>query len=310
MIALVVYRSQDIGHAMGIPRKTGFTLVEMVIAIVITGIVAGMASLVILNPLRTFVAVSERIELMDSMEYALQTISRDFHAAAPNSVRVDSAEQALEFVHTVGGARYRTGGAPEAALDFDAPDDSFYLLGTHLVPNDSDAHYQILIYNTGEYELNDNNEVDYNSPSPEVNLYYPSGSYHVITPASTEVTLTEVGNQTQVTLDPAHHFSLPSRLQRAYIVDTPVTYLCDPIQGTLTRYSNYAISAVQPNNGSSSVFDDATADILLDQVTECVFHYQASLVLQAPIVTIELKMTSEHGESIKLIKRLQVQNAS
>lgn len=291
-------------------RKVGFTLVEMVIAIVITGIVAGMASLVILNPLRTFVAVSERIELMDAMDYALQTIARDFHAAAPNSVRVDSAKQALEFVHTVGGARYRTGGDPEAALNFDAPDDSFYLLGTDLTPDDPDATYQILIYNTGEYELDNNNDVDYNSPSPEVNLYYPSGAYHVITPASTEVTFTEVDNQTQVTLNPAHHFSLPSRLQRAYIVDTPVTYLCDPIQGTLTRYSHYAIGAVQPSNQSSSVFEDATAEVLLDGVTACTFEYQASLVLQAPIVTVELKMTSEHGESIQLIKRLQVQNAS
>lgn len=295
---------------MDIPKKTGFTLIEMVIAIVITGIVAGMASLIILNPLRTFVAVSERVELMDSLEYALQHISRDLHAAVPNSLRVDSNQHALEFVHTAAGARYRTGGAPEAALTFDAPDNSFYLLGSDLVPDDPDARYQIVIYNTGEYALNDDNEVDYNAPSPEVNVYYPGGAYHVITPTDTEVTLTTVGNQTQVTLNPAHHFSLQSRLQRAYLVDTPVTYLCDTIQGTLTRYSKYAINAVQPSNGDSSVFDGVTQEVLLTHVTECAFHYQPSLVLQAPIVTIELGVTSEHDESVKLIKRLQVQNAS
>jgi MSHA biogenesis protein MshO len=295
---------------MAILKTQGFTLVEMVIAIVITGIVAGMASLIILNPLRTFVAVSERVELMDSLEYALQSMSRDFHAAVPNSVRVDKNQHALEFVHTVAGARYRTGGDPEAALNFDAPDDSFYLLGTDLVAENSDAHYQLVIYNTGEYALDENNEVNYNSPSPEVNLYYPGGSYHVITPKSTELTFSKVDNQTKVSLSPAHQFALPSRLQRAYIVDTPVTYLCDLIQGTLKRYSNYEINAVQPNQGDSSVFDDATEEVLLENVTECSFKYQPSLVLQAPIVTIELGTTSEHDESIKLIKRLQVKNAS
>src|SRR3546814_11151581 len=49
-------------------------------------------------------------------------------------------------------------------------------------------------------------------------------------------------------LTAAKKFPQPSGQQRFYLVDTPVSYLCNPAAGSLRRNAGYPISAAQPTN--------------------------------------------------------------
>ena len=66
----------------------GFTLVEMIIVIVITGIIGGMVAMFIRMPVQGYVDSARRAEMTDIADTALRRIGRDLRTAVPNSVRV------------------------------------------------------------------------------------------------------------------------------------------------------------------------------------------------------------------------------
>ena len=122
------------------PRSTrrGFTLVELVITLSVSAIVAGLVSSFIARPMEGYVDLARRAVLVDSGETALRRIARDVHAALPNSLRIGAGATAVELLHTADGARYRRapGTNPSSedhtavsdVLDFSG-DTSFNVLG-------------------------------------------------------------------------------------------------------------------------------------------------------------------------------------
>ena len=132
----------------------GFTLVEMIIVIVITGIIGGMVAIFIRAPVQGYVDSARRAELTDIADTALRRLERDIRTAVPNSVRVANCggtPTCVEFLPTRTGGRYR--GAPATAgaiscgsyaaavLDFNTtPADScFEIIGTPLTFAAGDA---------------------------------------------------------------------------------------------------------------------------------------------------------------------------
>lgn len=87
---------------------SGFTLVELIIVIVITGILAIVAAALIRGPVEGYFAQANRADLVDMAQQALNEMATDIRGALPNSVRV-SGSNALELIHVVDGARYRSG---------------------------------------------------------------------------------------------------------------------------------------------------------------------------------------------------------
>ena len=85
----VIDRLQD-GILMRTRRKTqrGFTLVEMIVVIVITGIIAGVVAIFLRAPVQGYVDSARRAEMTDIADTALRRIGRDLRTAVPNSVRV------------------------------------------------------------------------------------------------------------------------------------------------------------------------------------------------------------------------------
>ncbi|MGE3390825.1 MAG: type II secretion system protein J, partial [Gammaproteobacteria bacterium] len=88
-------------------RMQGFTLVELVAVMILSGILGLVVWRNITGPLRAFVDVSRRAELVDEGELALNRIQRELRLALPNSVRVLPGGTALEFLRTTAGGRYR-----------------------------------------------------------------------------------------------------------------------------------------------------------------------------------------------------------
>ena len=136
------------------PRQSGFSLLELILVVVLLGVLASGAGLLITKPIEAYSDQLRRQQLVDQGEMALRQIARDLRRALPNSVRVTTTggSWALEMVNTVDGARYRdeVGGDYIDSgdwLDFTIADNSFNLLG--LLPTGLlSSNHQLVIYNT------------------------------------------------------------------------------------------------------------------------------------------------------------------
>lgn len=88
-------------------RQCGFTLVELVLVIALSAVVAVMVSTVLSRPLEGFTAQSRRAELVDIGSIALNRMQRDIRMAVPGSLRVSPDNQGLELLLINNVGRYR-----------------------------------------------------------------------------------------------------------------------------------------------------------------------------------------------------------
>lgn len=277
----------------------GFTLIELVITLVISTVVVSFVSMFIGGPVAGFADQSRRARLVDAADTALRRIGRDVRRALPNSVRTAASGgvAALELLGTIDGARYRAQAPGSAAqiLDFAAAASSFNVLGpfTQVAkPFSSTGHY-LAIYNVGV---------------PGADAYELA---NVITPAGTTIAISADGatGEDRVTLDPPFRFAFGSPTQRVFLVDGPVTYLCDPVAGTLTRYSGYAVGASQTTRDSHGelVAAGAAASLMANQLTACSFSYTPGTAERAGLVSIEFTVRAQ-GETVSLLSQVHVDN--
>jgi MSHA biogenesis protein MshO len=279
-------------------RAAGFTLIELVVTLVVSSIVVGFVSLFISGPVQGFMDQGRRVRLVDSADTALRRIARDVRIALPNSIRTSTAGGvvALELLATVDGARYRTqppGGAAEI-LDLTAPDASFDAVAPFTQipkPFTSTAAY-LAVYNVGV---------------PGADAYELA---NVITPPGTQITIAAgAGGADRVTLAPAFRFAYDSPTHRVYLVDGPVTYLCNPLARTLTRYRGYTIAANQSarDNDAELMGAGATRSLMADDISACAMTFTPGTAERAGLVT--LRFTVGSGEAVSLLSQVHVDNA-
>jgi MSHA biogenesis protein MshO len=280
-------------------HHTGFTLIELVITLAIAAVVVSFMSLFISGSVKGFTDQTRRTRLVDSADAALQRMSRDVRRALPNSLRttVSGAVVALEVLSTADGARYRAQppGTAAQVLDFTAADSSFNVLGpfTQIVKPFSSTSQYLAIYNVGV---------------PGADAYELA---NVITPAGTQINIQTDGvtGEDRVTLSPAFRFTYPSPIQRVFLVDGPVSYLCDTAAGTLTRYQGYSIAASQANRATDAQLRGAgaNASLMTNQLTGCTFSYTQGTAERGGLLALKLTVGSQ-GESVSLLSQVHVEN--
>lgn len=280
--------------------QRGFTLIELVVTLVISTVVVSFASMFISGPVAGFTDQARRARLVDAADAALRRIGRDVRRALPSSVRTTSAGGviALELLGTVDGARYR-GQPPGTAaqiLDLSAADDSFNVLGPFTQvgkPFTSTSHF-LAVYNVGV---------------PGADAYELA---NVITPAGTAISIAADGatGEDRVTLAPPFRFAFGSPTQRVFLVDGPVTYLCDPLAGTLMRYQGYGVAASQASRDSHGelIAAGATASLMANQLAACSFAYTPGTAERAGLVSLEFTVRAQ-GETVSLLSQVHVDNA-
>ena len=286
------------------PRQRGFTLIELIVVIVITAIVAGMVTVFIRAPIQSYLDVSARAELADAADLASRRITRDVRLALPNSVRVTPDGKYLELLLTKTGGRYLSEDDPNTipgnVLAFDplTPGnlDVFTIVGAApsgvqtIVPGDF-----IVVNNLGD--------------QPPVDAYDCSGQCNRAQVASIS------GNDVTLVKNPfvAQTPSMPSLSYRFQVVSTVVTYHCAPNAngtGTLTRYAGYVIEADQPVS-TAALTGAPSAALMANQVAACAFSFDTLPNLQRGLVSVSLTLGAPGGNAgqITLVQQAQVNNS-
>lgn len=285
-------------------RLRGFTLVEMVIVIVITGIIGAMVAVFIRVPVQAYVDVTARAALADTADTAARRLTRDVRLALPNSVRVSANGQYLELLLTRTGGRYLSDSDPPGlgeVLGFDPTrtyTSSFVVVGA--MPADAlgtrqaiRAGDQVVVYNLGT-------------------AYTPNDAYacSAATGCNRAIVTAVAGNVVTLKDPPFAQLPAPqpSPSNRFQVVSTPVTYACNLTDGTLTRYAGYAIQASQPVVAEAAPL--LKGALLARQVAGCRFSYGILANVQSGLVNIDLSLGVANSNTgiLRLVQQVQARN--
>ena len=273
-------------------QEKGFTLIEMIIVILLIGILSGVIFTILIGPMRAYVDVEKRLRLVDVADTALQRMTREIRLALPNSIRV-TAGPTIEFLRTLDGGRYRAkpaGGAgvgvcagtiAQDRLSFSATGDCFEVLGTlnnfaSIVTGGSCVNSTgdcLVIYNTGQTgadAYSDNNMAEITSVTAN-----------------------------SITFSGAPPFPNQSPRQRFFIVDTPVSFVCNTGTNQITRHDDYTIGGAV-----------GAGNLLVNQISACDFSYNPGSASRAGLVSLSITIqdTSLGGGSVTLLQQAHVDN--
>ena len=134
---------------------------------------------------------------------------------------------------------------------------------------------------------------------------------NVITPPGTQIDIDSdaIPGEDAVSLSPAFRFAFGSPAQRVFLVDGPVSYLCDPVAGTLTRYAGYSIAASQSQRDSAGELlgAGAASAVVANKISACNMTYAPGTSQRAGLVSL-LLAASDSGETISLLHQVHVNN--
>ena len=296
---------------IGLRRSAGISTIEMVTVIAVTGILSVGLAGILRHPMQGYAAVSRRAELVDLADLALFRMSRDLRMALPNGVRVNEGKNAIELLHVVAGARYRAepgsngAGSPGVRIHTDAAD--FLSFG-------GDARWNLLGRVSGL-------EFSYGTPLPVGTrvAIYPTGSEvwsaaatnaspSIITASTNRITVLDDGDEDQIALASAHRFAYASPRARLYLVDSPVSYLCDDAAQTLWRIDRYSITANQPTSRGAPPLSVGAQAQAADRVESCRFDYLPGTPTRSGLVTLEIVIESD-DERVRLLQQVPIPNA-
>jgi len=271
-------------------RARGFTLVEVIIVMVVTGVLSGMVAVFLKTPVQSYVDAAARGEMTDVADLTLRRMTRELRLALPNSVLVSVDRKTLQFLLTRTGGRYiDVGDSPPATLlplDFSpAASLSFNMAGVAPTGRQGvQVNDWIAVFNVGT------------APADARTF----GNIARVTAVNgTRITMASNPFATQSP-------SMPSPSNRFQVVTGTVTYVCAPSAagGTLTR--NFTNQIIGLNVLGAPPF--GAPALLAKFVTACGFDYTVLANTNAALVGVSLTLSRSNGESINLSRQVHLDN--
>ncbi len=319
-------------HAARYRYASGFTLVEAIIAIVLTAIIAGVVSVFIARPVQGFVESAQRAELLDMTDLTLRRISRDVHTALPNSIRCGASGGLcgataysgknyyfIEFISSAGGGSYHdefdgiAGGITMNFIDASPCAGNlckFDVIGTMPANPSMTANDYIVIANFSQISgstlncdayLGDNRATVAGVAGSTVTLNAAPGGMNVFAAN---------GGLCRSDTQGTHRFQLVKSNAKGVMYACPATE--SGASGKLLRFSNYGFNATLA--GAITAATATTGEILADNVS-CSATYAAHVSLQNTgllNLTLTARGVPSGGtptESISLLRQIHVDNS-
>lgn len=290
-------------------KRHGFTLVELIVVIAITGVIAGIFAMLLGPTLQNYLAVGRRANLTHLADTALRRMVAEIHTAVPNSLRLlpdpASGSICLEMVPSSDGGRFRIApdsdwdqanpGYPSMPLYMNQPGSGFDVLTPFINPPNNGDFVVIGNQNTNDvYSGADRAVIKSVGSPPGTGTHPPLGLSRITLSAPTQFPYGYEGGRFYV---------VPQTLR-------DVTYECQGAgkdsdgsgTGTLTRVVNYNFNPAQvcPIPGGA---------LVATHVAACNFVYNPSQGATQQSGFAQLQLTlSDHGETVTLTVGSQVEN--
>lgn len=253
-------------------RDVGFTMIEMIIGLVLMSILAVVMVPLLQMPMVGYIETQRRVELQSQLDLVREKLAFDLSSALPGSVRWRQVGtvQYLEYLEVRATGRYlASGGTPPSA--YCAANNDALVVGGDTCFTSLGALSPSRAYpGTINPVVNDYVVVP-PSGGANINPYVTAGTSPTVRLTAWAATATGHG----IRWGANHVFPLDNQLKRFYLVVRPVSYVCDPVNRWIRKYSGYPLAAAQP-----VAFGGATISMLSNQVSTCLIGVTTSL--QAP----------------------------
>ncbi len=272
-------------------KQKGFTLIEMVIAITILGIVGSISALIIGKTLDGYAATARRAKLHSGARLAVDRIAREVRHALPNSIctydgsNCSNSANRFYFIKALDGGEYQTSSgnytngnaraplplSPTTATSFDV------LSNNSLSASSNDW---VVLYNTNNTDIYSSTTKRKQISSLTTKAVDASNSVGVVNFAS------------------AISFNGNSPSRRFQIIENNVTLFY--LNGSNLYRASSSFAA--PNTALSP-------KLLLENVSALSFSYIPGSQQRASVLTIDLTFTV-NNETVRIIHEAHIQNAA
>lgn len=270
-------RVADMRTPFGAYSQRGVTLIEMIVAIAVSGVLIAMAGMFVRNQITSYFDVARRAELSDIADGALRRIARDVQNALPNSLRpAGAASSLIEFVPIVNAGRF----ASQETFDLTSP------LSVQGPSISVVAGQSVVICNTGQ-------------PLADV---YAGNNRRVLSVGANLSSLAFSGSAIT-------DYCSSNRFQ---VIGSTVAYAFEPSPvSTLWRFSGCLLQSAQPSTIAALSAACSVKAALATKVESVSFNYVATVLPSLGILTISLVLSdaSAPGERVTLLHQVNVQNS-